>query len=124
MMGPASEKPYVVVRSLSREPEMNSLYGIATHVLVLVIHIGLTLEGVGTALGDSVQGSTDEACLTHVKRRDHHLQLLNGLHGNGVAAAGECAAQAEVVVEVGTVNGEVGSTTIASLEGHAVSAVG
>ncbi len=89
-----------------------------------MIDIRATLEGISTRLGDGVHAATDEVGLTHVERSHHNLQLLDGIERDGVAAAGELVAQTEVVVEVGTVDGEVGRTTVHTGKVHAVTAVG
>ena len=96
---------------------------VTAHVLIAVVDVGRTLEGVGTALGDGVDAAADEVGLTHVKRCNHHLQLLNGVDGDRVAATGQVGTQTEVVVEVGTIDGEVSRTSVHTAEAHAVAAV-
>ena len=96
---------------------------VTAELVVLVIHIGGTLHGVGTGLGDGVHAAADEVALTHIERGNHNLHFLDGIHGNRHAAAGKGGGEAEVVVEVGTVNGEVGATAVTAGDVHAVTAV-
>ena len=96
---------------------------VTAELVVLVIHIGGTLHGVGAGLGDGVHAAADEVALTHVERGNHNLHFLDGVHGNGHAAAGQGGGEAEVVVEVGTVDGEVGATAVTAGDVHAVTAV-
>ena len=86
--------------------------------------VGTATELVGTTLGNGVNTTTDEVGLTNIVGRDHNLHLLDSLDADGVATTGQVVAQTEVVVEVGTVNGEVGSTAIGTGKTHAVTAVG
>ena len=103
--------------------DLLAVHGVAAEVLVAVIDVGRALEGVGTGLGDGVDAAADEVGLADIIRGDHHLHLLDGVDGDRVAAAGQAVGQAEVVVEVGAVHGEVGGTTVSSGESHAVAAV-
>ncbi len=103
--------------------DLLSVHGVTLHVLVLVVDVGGTLEGVGTGLGDGVHAAADEVGLANVVGADHNLQFLDGVDGDGVAAAGQVGGQTEVVVEVGAVNGEVGGTAVGTGEAHAVAAV-
>ena len=97
--------------------------GITLHVLVLVVDVSRTLESVGTRLRDGVHTTTDEVGLTHVVRRNHHLQLLNGIDRDRIATAREVGGQTEVIVEVGTIDREVSRTTVSTGETHAVTSV-
>ena len=103
--------------------DLLTVHGVTLQVLVLVIYISRTLEGVGTGLGDGVHTTADEVGLTNVVGADHNLHFLNGVDGDRVAAAGEVGRQTEVVIEVGTVHGEVGQTAVGTGEAHAVTAV-
>ena len=97
---------------------------IATHVLVVMVHIGCTLEFVRTGLGYGIDTATDEIGLANIKGRDDNLQFLDCIDGNRAAATRETVAQAEVVVEVGTVHGKVGSTSVHTGKVHAVATIG
>ena len=101
-----------------------SVNGIATHVLVVMMHIGCTLECIGTGLGNGIYTATDEVGLTNIKGRNHYLKLLNSINRDGTAATGETIAQAEVVVEVGTVHGKVGGTAVHTGKVHAIATIG
>ena len=85
--------------------------------------VGRALEGVRTRLGDGVHATADEVGLTHVVRSNDHLHFLNSLNRNRVATTGQVARQTKVVIEVGTVNGEVGRTSVTSGKGHAITAI-
>ena len=100
-----------------------TVYGVTLHVLILMIDVGRTLEGVGTGLGDGVHATADEVGLAHIVRGNHNLEFLDGVDGDGVAAAREVGGQTEVVVEVCTVNGKVGKAAVGTGEAHAVTAV-
>ena len=88
-----------------------------------MVNIGGSLEGVGTGLSDSIHTATYKVSLAYIVWRDNHLKFLNGINGDRRTASGQFFAKTEVVIEVGTVNGEVGSTAISSHETHAVSTV-
>ena len=88
-----------------------------------MINIGGSLEGVGTRLGDGVHATSDEIGLTDIVRRDHNLKFLDRVDGDWRTSSRKFLGKAEVVVEVGTVHGEVGGTAIRSGETHSVSAV-
>ena len=103
--------------------ELQAVDRVAAHHLVAVIDVGAALERVGTGLGDGVDATADEVGLADIVRGDHDLHFLDGIQGDGVAAAGEVAGKAEVIVEVGTVDGEVRRTVVGTHEGHAVAAV-
>ena len=98
----------------------SAVHTVAVHVLIVVVHIGRALEGVGTRLGDGVDGTAHEVGLPHIEGRDSHLHLLDGIHGDGGAAAGQAGGETEVVVEVGTVETEVGGASVAAGHAHAV----
>ena len=100
-----------------------TLYGITLHILILVIDIGTTLESVRTRLRNGVHTTTDEVSLTNIIRRNHHLQLLDGIDRDRITTTRQVRAQTEVVVEVGTVDGEVGCTTISTCEAHTVTTI-
>ena len=97
-----------------------AVHTVAVHVLIVVVNVGRALEGVGTRLGDGVDGTAHEVGLPHVEGRDSHLHLLDGIHGDGGAAAGQAGGETEVVVEVGTVETEVGGASVAAGHAHAV----
>ena len=92
-------------------------------MLVAVVDVGTTLEGVVTTLGDGVHTTANEVGLTHVIRRNHYLHLLDSVERDGVATTRKLVAQTEVVVEVCTVNGEVGCTSIGTSEAHSVTSI-
>ena len=48
------------------------------------------------------------------------MDFFKSIHGDRSATAREFAAQTEVVVEVGAINGEVGGTTVATGKAHAI----
>ena len=100
-----------------------AIYGVALHVLVLVIHVSGSSERIGTGFRDGVDTTADEVGLPHVIRADDHLQFLDGVDRNRVAAAGEAGGQSEVVVEVGAVHGKVGGTAVGTRETHAAASV-
>ena len=99
------------------------IHAVSVHVLVLVVHVGRSLELVRTGLGDRVHAAADEVRLADVERGDHHLHFLDGVDGNRGAAAREGGGQAEVVVEVRAVHREVHVTAVGSGEAHPVTAV-
>ena len=103
--------------------DLLTVHGVTVQVLVAVVDVGRAAEGVGTGLGDGVDAAADEVGLTDIVRGDHHLHLLDGVDGDRVAATGQAVVQTEVVVEVGTVHGEVGRTAVSTGEGHPVAAV-
>ena len=95
----------------------------AAPVGVLVIRVSRRPEGVGTGLGDGVDTAADEVGLADVVRGNDDLDFLDGVEGNWHAAARERLGKAEVVVEVRTVDGEVGAASVKTAEAHAVAAV-
>ena len=118
------EAPSGLLVLVAGTAELLALDGVAAQILVLVVHIGRAAERVRTRLRDGIHTTADEVGLAHVVGRNHHLQLLDGIERNGVTAAGQTAGEAEVVVEVGTVDGEVGRALVASGKGHSIAAVG
>ena len=74
---------------IAARPLFIALDGITAQVLVLMVDVGRSLEGVGTRLCDGVHTASDEVGLAHVVGRDDDLQLLDGIDGDGVSAAGE-----------------------------------
>ena len=97
---------------------------IAAQVFVAVVDVGTAFEGVCSRFGDGIHAAADEVCLAHIKGRDYHLQFVDGINRDGVAAAGKFRTQAEVVVEVGAVNGEIGRSAVRSGKEHAVATIG
>ena len=93
---------------------------VTAHVLVAVIGIGSTSERVRTTLGNGVDAAAYEVRLAHVEGSHHYLHLFDGIHGDGVAAAGEVGTKSEVIVEVGTVDSEVRGTSVTAGKTHAV----
>ena len=93
---------------------------VTAHVLVAVIGIGSTSECVRTTLGDGIDAAADEVRLAYVERGDNYLHFFDGIHRDGISATGKVGTQSEVVVEVGTVDGEVRGTSVTSGKAHAV----
>ena len=85
---------------------------VTAHVLVAVIGIGSTSECVRTTLGDGIDAAADEVRLAYVERGDNYLHFFDGIHRDGISATGKVGTQSEVVVEVGTVDGEVRGTSV------------
>ena len=90
-------------------------------VLILMIDISGSLQGIGTGLGDSIHTATDEVALTHIVRRNDHLHFLDCIDGDRVATAGERCAKTKIVVEVGPVNCKAGAAAGGSREVHSIS---
>ena len=90
----------------------------------MVVYVGCTLELVGTRLGDGIHTAADEVCLADVKGRDNNLKFLDSIDRDGAATTGEAIAKTKVVVEVGTVHGEVGGTAVHTGKIHAVTTIG
>ena len=88
-----------------------------------MIDISGSLEGVGTGLCDSVDTTTDEVGLAHVVRGNHDLKFLNGVNRDRIATTGKSGAKAEVVIEVRSVNSEVGGTSVHTGEGSTITTV-
>ena len=88
-----------------------------------MIDISRALEGVRTWLCNGVHTTTDEVGLTNIVGRDHHLQLLDSIDRDGVTTTRQVRTQTEVVVEVGTINSEVGGTTISTSKSHSVTSI-
>ena len=53
---------------------------VAVHVLVCVVNIRRTLEGVGTRFCYGIDTSADEIGLANVERGDNHLHFVDSLH--------------------------------------------
>src|SRR5439155_8618189 len=81
----------------------------ADEVVVARIVKHRTAELVGSALGDHVDAGAHEIALTHVVRRDVHLELLKGVQRNGSHAGTVTGLprQPERVVEVRPVDRHV-----------------
>ena len=109
---------------LARTWNLLIVNGITTKVLILMIDISRTLVCVGTRLSDSVHTTTDEVGLTYIKRRDNHLHFLDSVDRDRITSTRKSIRESEVLIEVGTVNSEVGSTTVRALECHSVTSVG
>ena len=88
-----------------------------------MIDISGSLEGVGTGLGDSVDSTTDEVGLANIVRGNHDLELLDGVNRDRIATSGKTGAKTEVVVEVRSINSEVGGTSVHSGESGSVTTV-
>ena len=88
-----------------------------------MVNVGGSLEGVGTGLGDGVHTATDEVGLTYIKRRNHNLHFLNRIDGDRRTTSRKLLCKTKVIVEVRTVNGEVGRTSVRSGECHSVSTI-
>ena len=93
---------------------------VTAQVLVTVVDVGRALEGVGTRLGDGVDTTTDEVGLTHIEGCNNHLYFLDGIKRDGVTTTRQLITQTEVIVEVGTVDGEVCRTTVTTSKAHAI----
>ena len=93
---------------------------VAVHVLVLVVDVRRTLERVGTRLCHGVDASAYEVGLAHVIRGHYHLHFVYCVHRDRVASTGQSVVQAEVVVQVRAVEGEVCRASVAAAEAHAV----
>ena len=52
---------------------------VTAHVLVAVVDVGASFEGVGTRLCDGVDCTSDEVGLANVIRRNHDLHLFDGI---------------------------------------------
>jgi hypothetical protein len=90
------------------------------HILIIIIEIGRTPERVGARLGDGVDAAAYEIGLAHIVRGYHDLHLVDGFEGDGIASTGKHGIETEVIVEVGTVETEIGGTTVTAGEAHAV----
>ena len=103
--------------------DLSTVNRITAHILVAMENVGTATELVGTTLGDSVHTTADEVGLTNIVGRNNYLQLLDGLDADGITATRQATAQAEVVVEVRTVDREVGQTAIGTSKAHTVTTV-
>ena len=90
----------------------------AVEVLVVVISVESGVEVVGTLLGDSVDTTAGETTLAHVEGSDHHLNLLDSVHRDGVGASlsaiGARSSQTEHVVTHSTINLETVVAVVAA----------
>ena len=68
----------LILRRITRSIQIRILD--TDEVLVVAIVIGRTVELVGTALGDGIDGTTGETALSHIERSYRYLNLLDGLH--------------------------------------------
>ena len=93
---------------------------VTTQVLVTIVNVGRSLEGVRTRLCDGVDTTTDEVGLTHIERCNNHLYFLDGIERDGVTTTRQLVAQTEVIIEVGTIDGEVRGTTVTTSKAHAI----
>ena len=109
--------------TLSHACNLLMINSITLHVLVLVIDVGRTLEGIGTRLRDSVHATTDEVGLTNIEWRDNHLHFLDGIKRDRITITRKSSAQAEVVIEIGTVNCKVCHLTITTSQAHSISTI-
>ena len=95
---------------------------LAHELLVVAVAIGAAVEVVSSALSDSVDGTTGETALTHVVGSNIDLDLLDGLHTDGLcsglAAIAAVGGKSEDVVVHGTVNLERVVTVVGSGERH------
>ena len=88
-----------------------------------MIDVGSTLEGVRTRLRDGVHSTTDEVGLTNIERRDDHLHFLDSIERDGVTTTRKVLCQTEVVIEVGTIDREVGHLTITTSQAHTITTI-
>ena len=100
--------------------QVGVVHAVTVHVLVVVVDVGRSLERVRTGLGHGVDTAADEVGLAYVKRGHHHLHLVDGVHRDGRAAAGQAGRESEVIVQVGAVQREVGGASVTSGKAHAV----
>ena len=96
---------------------------VTTHIFISVVDICSTLESVGTRHSDSVYTTTDEVGLTYVVWRNYHLHFFDCFDRDRVTTTGQVTRKTEVVVEVCTVNSEVGSTAISTTESHTITTI-
>ena len=94
--------------------EVVTVDGVPAQALVAVVGVGRTLEGVRTRLGDGVDAAAHEVRLAHIEGRYNHLKLLDSVERDRVTAAGQGAREAEVVVQVGPIDGERVRTSVAA----------
>ena len=73
------------LRLLTGTCNLLTLNSITLHVLILVVDVGTSLEGVRTRLGNGVHTTTNEVGLTNIIRRNHNLKFLNGIDRNRVS---------------------------------------
>ena len=82
----------------------------------VVIHADMPV--VGTALGDSIDGTASEAAVTHIERSDVDGHGLKSVQGDGATASRQVAANTEGVVEGCTVNGDIRRTVVTTADGE------
>ena len=88
-----------------------------------MINVGGSLEGVCTGLGDGVHTTADEVGLTYMVRGNQDLEFLDCVKGDRISSTWKTIVETEVVVEVRTVDSEVGGTSVSSCEAHSISTV-
>ena len=101
-----------------------SVYAVAVHILVGIIEIRRTLEGIGTRLGDGIDATTDEVGLAHIEGSNHQLHLIKSLQRDRATTTRQVGRESEVVVQVSTVQCEVGRLAIATGKAVATTVVG
>ena len=91
-------------------------------VLVVAIVVSRTVELIGTALGDGVDGTSGESALAHIERSHGNLNLLDGLHryrlSTCLTAVVTAGCQTEDVIVCRTVNHEVVVSVVDTSERH------
>src|SRR5690554_3805950 len=93
---------------------------IAAQILVFIIGISSTIKGIRLRIGDGFNTSSNKIRLTYIVRSYNHLHLFNSLQRNGVASTWETGTEAEVIVEIGTINSKIGRTAISSSKTHII----
>ena len=76
-----------------------------------------TVPGVGTALGDHIDGTALETALTDVEGSDVDTDLVDGIQGDGRAAGRQVGADTEGVVERCTIYRNGGTTVVTAADG-------
>ena len=97
-----------------------TLHLVAADGLGGVVIVNGSVELVGTTLGHGVDGTTGEAGVTDIERRDIDAHLLDGIKGNRSAAGRQVGTDTKGVVERGTVNGHVGGTVVTATDSKTV----
>ena len=59
---------------------LHAVYAVTVHVLVRIVVVSSTPEGVRTRLRNSVDTTADEVRLAHVEGSDNHLHFVDGIH--------------------------------------------
>ena len=110
----------LILRRITRSIQIRILG--TDEVLVVAIVIGRTVELVGTALGDGIDGTTGETALSHIERSYRHLNLLDGLHryrlSTRLTAVITAGSQTEHVVVGRTINHEVVVSVVGTGKRH------